>query len=121
VLLSWRGHVFRKEACLLLTNNACLIYRKSHFVKQCRSSKAHHIGDENSDDDKIFLIHAFRFSSSQLALITCTDNDHHNVTFEIDMDASCNILPPTDYTKARGDKNLHSQNLPHHAQGNTNG
>ena len=38
------------------------------------------------------------------ALVTCTVNECHKVIFEIDTEASCNILPFSDYVKAAGDK-----------------
>jgi len=60
--------------------------------------------DENSDDEEAFFIHVIRSSASQPAWVTCTVNDSHKVTFEIDMGASCNILSLLDYIKATRDK-----------------
>jgi len=62
------------------------------------------VEDENSDDEEAFFIHTVRSPTSQPALVTCTVNDHHKVIFEIDTEASCNILALADYIKATGDK-----------------
>ena len=62
------------------------------------------IKDDYSDEEEVFFIHAIKTASSRPALITCTVNEHHKVTFEIDTGASCNILPLADYVKATGDK-----------------
>ena len=47
-------------------------------------------------------------SKSDLVLVTCTINRQHQVTFEIDTGASCNVLPFSDYVKATGDKDGHN-------------
>ena len=39
--------------------------------------------------------------------VTCTVNRQHQVTFEIDTGASCNVLPFCEYVKATGDKDGH--------------
>ena len=43
-------------------------------------------------------------TASQPALVTCTVNERHKVTFEIDTGASCNILPLADYIKTTRDR-----------------
>jgi len=88
---------------LLMTKNASFAKKRSHFARQCRSAKAQYM-DENSDDEEAFFIHTIRSPASQPSLVTCTVNDSHKVTFEIDKGASCNILPLSDYIKATRDK-----------------
>ena len=99
-----RRHAFRKEACPAFDKQCLICRKKGHFSRQCRLSKAHYVEDENSDDEEVFFIHAVRSPASQPSLVTCTVNDSHKVTFEIDMGASCNILLLADYIKAAGDK-----------------
>ena len=43
-------------------------------------------------------------SSFTQVLVTLRINNQHNVMFEIDTGASCNILPFSEYVKATGDK-----------------
>ena len=99
-----RRHAFRKEACPAYDKECLICKKQGHFARQCRSSKAHYVDNENSDDKEAFFIHAIRSPASQPALVTCTVNNRHKVTFEIDTGASCNILPISDYIKATGDK-----------------
>lgn len=99
-----RKHEFKKEACPAVDKQCYICNKRGHFARQCRSTKAHHIEDESRDEEEIFFIHAIKSSANQPALVTCTVNDCHKVTFEIDTGASCNILPFTDYIKATGDK-----------------
>ena len=77
--------------------------KKGHFVPQCKPAKVHHIDDEYSNEE-LFFIHAVNSLSDKPALATCTVNERHKVTFEIDTGASCNILPFAEYVKATGDK-----------------
>ena len=79
------------------------LQKRGHFARQCRSSKAHYVEDENSEDEEAFFIHAVKTTASQPALVTCTVNDSHKVTFKINTGASCNVLPLSDYIKATGD------------------
>ena len=99
-----RRHAFKREACPAFDKECLICKKRGHFARQCRSSKAHYLEDENSDDEEAFFIHSVRSSTCQPALVTCTVNDSHKVTFEIDTGASCNILPLSDYIKATGDK-----------------
>ena len=99
-----RKHDFKKDACPAAEKKCYICNKKGHFAKQCRSAKAHHIEDDYSDEEEVFFIHAVKHIASQPALVTCTVNEHHKVTFEIDTGASCNVLPLADYIKATGDR-----------------
>ena len=99
-----KKHEFRKNACPAVDKQCYNCNKKGHFATQCRSTKTHHIDDEYSDEEELFFIHTVRSQSNKPALATCTVNDRHKVTFEIDTGASCNILPFTDYVKATGDR-----------------
>ena len=75
--------------------------------KKVDTSKYHlflHIEDSCSEEEEVFFIHVVKSPASQPALVTCTINERHKVTFEIDTGASCNVLPLADYIKATGDK-----------------
>jgi len=50
---------------------------------------------------RLFFIQAIRSPASQPALVTCTVNNSHKVTLKIDTGSSCNILPLSDYIKAK--------------------
>ena len=99
-----RKHELKKEACPAVDKVCFTCNKKGHFAKQCRSTRAHHIEDDHSEDKEVFFIHAVTCHNSQPALVTCTVNEFHKVTFKIDTEASCNILPFADYVKATGDK-----------------
>ena len=43
-------------------------------------------------------------TASHPVLATCTVNQKHQVSFELDTGVSCNILPFGDYVKATGDE-----------------
>ena len=99
-----RKHDFRKAACPAVDKQCYICNKKGHFAKQCQSAKAHHIEDSCSEEEEVFFIHVVKSPASQPALVTCTINERHKVTFEIDTGASCNVLPLADYIKATGDK-----------------
>ena len=99
-----RKHEFKKAACPAVTKQCYICNKMGHFAKQCQSSKAYHIEEDHSDEEEVFFIHTIKDPANQPALVTCTVNDRHKVTFEIDTGASCNILPLSEYIKATGDK-----------------
>ena len=55
-----RRHAFRKEACPAFDKQCLICKKRGHFARQCRSSKAHYIEDENSEDEEAFFIHAVK-------------------------------------------------------------
>lgn len=85
---------------------------KGHFATVCQSAKKslHTLGDEESfsEEESYDIVeetaHAISTVKSDQVLVTCTINKHHQVTFEIDTGASCNVLPFSDYVKSTGDK-----------------
>ena len=87
------------------------------FATVCQSGKkpVHTLEEEESyseeesyavSEETAHAISTVKKSKSDLVLVTCTINRQHQVTFEIDTGASCNVLP--DYVKATGDKDGHN-------------
>ena len=56
------------------------------------------------NNEEVLFVNTIKDSGNQLAVVTCTVNEHHKVVFEIDTGASCNILLFSDYIRATGDK-----------------
>ena len=88
--------------------------KKGHFATVCQSGKKplHTLGDEQSvseeecydvSEEEAHAVTKMGKKSDQV-LITCLVNKQHEVTFEIDTGASCNVLPFSDYVRATGDK-----------------
>ena len=83
-----RKHEFKKAACPAVTEQCYICNKMGHFAKQCRSSKAYHIEEDHSDEEEVFFIHTIKDPANQPALVTCTVNDRHKVTFEIGLPVS---------------------------------
>ena len=54
----------------------------------------------------MFFISSVKMTSSHPVVATCIVNQKHQVVFELDTGASCNILPFVDYVKATRGKNI---------------
>ena len=78
--------------------------KKGHFAKVCQSTTAVHAVEEELSEEETYAISTVKRSGSTQALVTFRVNNKHDVTFEIDTGASCNILPFSEYVKATGDK-----------------
>ena len=63
-----------------------------------------HSVEEELSDKETYAMSTVKRPSSTQALVTFRVNNQHNVTFEIDAGASCNILPLSEYVKATGDQ-----------------
>jgi len=70
----------------------------------CQSTKLAHASEDSFGEEKTFGIDSAKKHSGTPVLVTCEVNQKHNLTFEIDTGASCNILPFAEYVKATGDK-----------------
>jgi len=70
-----RKHELKKEACPAVDKVCYTCNKKGHFAKQCRSTRAHHIENDHSDNEELFFIHAVKRHNSQPALVTCTVNE----------------------------------------------
>ena len=80
---------------------------KKHSGKMCQSTKLVHAPEDSFSADETFGIDSVKKHSGTPVLVTCEVNQKHNVTFEIDTGASCNIVPFSEYVKATGDKRGH--------------
>ena len=96
-------HDFKKEVCPATDKKCHRCGKSGHFSRVCRSSKLHMIEDEGSDNEELFCVSSVKKSKDSRALATCTVNQKHDVVFEIDTGASCNVLPFLDYVMATGD------------------
>ena len=76
------------------------MWQKRHFSKVCRSTQR---GDSGSDEEEVFFISVVKMTSGHPVVTTCTLNQKHKVVFELDTEASCNILPLAEYVKATVD------------------
>ena len=94
---------FKKEVCPATDKTCHRCGKSGHFSRVCRSSKVHMVDDEVSDDEELFCVSSVKKSHNSQALATCTVNQKHDVVFEIDTGASCNVLPFLDYVMATGD------------------
>ena len=75
----------------------------------CQSGKSYSEEESYAVSEKTaHAISTVKRSKSDQVLVTCTVNRQHQVTFEIDTGASCNILPFSDYVKATGDRDGHN-------------
>ena len=102
-------HEFKKEACPAFDKEYRRCGRKGHFSKVCRSTtKVHCLEDNCSDEEEVCFISSVKMTATHPVLATCTVNQKHQVAFELDTGASCNMLPYEDYVKATGDKLGHS-------------
>ena len=77
--------------------------KSGHLSRVCHSLKLHVIEDKGSDDEKLFCVSSVKKSKDSRALATCTVNQKHDVVFEVDTGASCNVLPFLDYVMVTGD------------------
>ena len=50
-----KKHDFKKDACPADEKKCYSCNKKGHFAKQCQSAKAHHIEDDYSDEQEVFL------------------------------------------------------------------
>ena len=120
-----KKHEFKRSLCPAADKECHKFKKKGHFATVCQSAKKplHTLGDEKSfseednydiTDEKPHAISTAEQSNSDQVLVTCTVNKQHQVTFEIDTDASCNILSFHDYVRSTKDKKAHrGRKLPH--------
>ena len=98
-----KQHEFKRELCPASGKKCKKCGKQGHFQKVCQSANAVHAVEDSQSEEETFAISTVKRSSSTPTLITFKVNQHHNITFEIDTGASCNILPFTEYVKATGD------------------
>ena len=99
-------HDFKRGLCPAAEKKCKKCGKKGHYAKVYLSTKTVHITEEEfSEEETYYVISAVKGSSVTQAMATCGVNNQHDVAFEIDTWASCNILPLSEYVKATGDKN----------------
>ena len=81
------------------------MWQERTFCQSLPVNKTVHTLEEGFGEEETYAISTVKRSSSTQALVTFQVNHQHDVTFEIDTGACCNILPFTEYVKATGDKN----------------
>ena len=64
----------------------------------------HYLEDNSSNEEEVFFISAVKTTLGHSVVATCIVNQKHNVVFELDTGASCNILPLANYVKATDDE-----------------
>ena len=98
-------HEFKRGMCPAAEKKCKKCGKKGHFAKVCLSAKTVHIVEEEFSEEETYAISTVKGSSATQAIATFRVNNQHDVAFEIDTGASCNILPLSEYVKATGDKN----------------
>ena len=99
-----KKHEFKRGMCPAAEKKCKKCGKKGHFAKVCLSTKTVHTVEEELSEEETYAISTVKSSASTQALVTFRVNNQHNVTFEIDTGASCNILPFSEYVKATGDE-----------------
>ena len=99
-----KKHEFKRGMCPAAEKKCKKCGKKGHFAKVFQSTKTVHAVEEELSEEETYAISTVKKSASTQALVTFQVNNQHNVTFEIDTGASCNILPFTEYVKGTGDQ-----------------
>ena len=99
-----KKHEFKRGLCPAAEKKCKKCGKKGHFAIVCLSTKTVHIVEEECSEEETYSISTVKGSSATQAMATCRVNDQHDVAFEIDTGASCNILPLSECVKATGDK-----------------
>ena len=101
-----KKYEFKRELCPAADKEYHKCKKKEHFATVCLSGKKalHNLGEEESYSEKeSYAVSEKTVQSittvkrSMQVLVTCTVNRQHQVTFEIDTGASCNVLPFSEY------------------------
>jgi len=88
-----KQHEFKRGVCPASDKICKNCGKKGHFKKMRQSKKLVHVPEESFSEDETFGIDSVKKHSGTPVLVTCEVNQKHDVTFEIDTGASCNILP----------------------------